>query len=173
MQFTPIYAALITASVMVISALITYLNAYLNRISERTKLTRDLYMHFFSMLEDRNSAFFWLEKQNNENQNLTFETIWRSESGNAVSLYKVLAFWSILYRLYLAKQLDMPLAAILFGYEFFHWHEIMIPLVESTDKHNKIFPSVLQPFESRKWLLTDESFSKAARFNGVPNGKKH
>ena len=162
-QLSPIFAALITASVMAVSAYILYRN----RQSERIKVTRDLYNQFFSMLDDRYTAWFWLEKLNIETPNRSFESLWRpeTEAEKILPLYKVLAFWFLLYRLYQTDQLDKTLAQSLFGYEFFYWQRQIFPLVQRTREHDRVFPDVLEPFENIEWLLSSDCLPKATRLN--------
>ena len=164
LQLSPIFAALITASVMLLSVYI----AYRNRQSERVKLTRDLYNQFYSIFDERRSAWFWLEKLNAEKPSLSFESLWRpeTEAENFMPLCKVLAFWLLFYRLYQTKQLDKSLARTLFGYNFFYWQRQILPLLESTREHDRVFPDVLEPFESVGWLLPDDCLPKAVRLNG-------
>ena len=169
LQFSPIFAALITASVMTVSAYI----AYRNHHSEWVKLTRDLYNQFFSMLKERYIAWFWLEKLNSEKHTRGFESLWEpeEEADKILPLYKVLAFWQLFYRLHQTGQLDETLAQSLFGYEFFYWQRRVFPLVERTREFDRVFPDVFEPFEKVDWLLSSDCLPKAARLNGKLKSK--
>jgi hypothetical protein len=147
---TPIPAALITGSIAATSAYI----AFRNRQSERVKLARDLYNQFFTMTDSRSAAWFWLEDLESEQVRRSFEQTWRVVDQRAfMNLYKVVAFWFLLYTLYKAHQLDKKLARSLFRYEFCYWQKQLDPLTKRTRLMDKDFPEVLIPFESIDWLL--------------------
>ena len=145
-----IIAALITASVASVAAYI----AYRNRQSERVKLTRDLYNQFFTLMDSRSAAWFWLEELDTEENPKSFTQIWRVKDQRAfTNLYKVVAFWFLLYTLHKATQLDKKLARSLFRYEFKYWQNQLLPLTRRTRARDDPFPEVLVPFESSDWLL--------------------
>jgi hypothetical protein len=150
----PIPSVVITASVASLGVFI----AWRNRQSERVKLTRDLYNQFFTLTQNRSEAWFWLEELDDEIPARSFEQIWRvKDQRSFMNLYKVVAFWFLLYTLYEADQLDKTLAKSLFQYEFQYWQEKLYPLTKRTKgKEGEIFPDVLKPFESTKWLLLNE-----------------
>lgn len=145
-----IIAALITASVAAVAAYI----AYRNRQSERVKLTRDLYNQFFTLVDNRSAAWFWLKELNAEEQPRSFKQLWRVSDQRAfMNLYKVVAFWFLLYTLHQSSQLDRSLARSLFQYEFKYWQAQLRPLTRRTREEDTPFPDVLIPFESTDWFL--------------------
>ena len=137
-----------------------------SRRSERVNATRDLYNQFFSLVEARTNTWYWLESLSPEGNRQSFEQLWRvRDQSKFMELYKVLAVWFLLYRLYQANELDKSLAKALFIYEFYFWSRHIEWFVKYTIEHDRIFPDVLEPFEHTSWLLPPDYFPRATKLS--------
>lgn len=146
----PVLVTYVSVCIAIVAVLINYLN----RRSERVKLTRDLFNQFFGIVESRSTAWFWLGELKHDNPRRSFEQVSTTkDDGRFMHLYKVVAFWSLLHALYVSGQVNRGLARSLFQYEFRLWFARLSPLVERTKELDSSFPDLLKPFDTLYWLV--------------------
>ena len=152
--------ALLAAIASLVTA-VTVIIGFINLRTSRVRLTSDLYNQFFDLIESRSQAWSYLEQIASTQ---SFEQLWRvADQRDFMSLYRVVAFWFLFYRLYNANEIDKPLARSLFAYEFYYWQKQVFPMVERTKEIDAVFPDVLDPFLSTSWLIPDEQIPTAKR----------
>lgn len=138
---------------VIISTIAVAWTLFYNLSQKRTSSVHyvlDLYSNYYSqeMIVARRIAWHDLGEKMNEDNNLTWEILWKDNTDNEQRIYNhlqlVLQFWFQLYALDKMGLLDRTLSSELFGYQFGMWRNHLSQLARNTKEHDELQPDVFK-----------------------------